>query len=457
MKKVGLKIIIVGAGKVGRTLAVRLTDEGHDIIMIDKAEERLEDLQKNTDCMTLQGSGSSHDTLEEAGLAEADLFIAVTDSDELNLLCCTIAKQFNPGLSTIARVRDPDYGNEIPYLRNKLGIDMIINPEFEAAVEAARLLLLPAAISINTFAHGSAELIKIKLPEDNMLDGKDIAYLGKNITNNLVIVGVERGDEVTIPNGSFVLKGGDVISFVSSRKVCLQFLKAIGFNTRAVHDTMIIGGGKSAFYLADQLIRSGIDVRIIEKSEDRCEYLSTVLPKANILNGDGIDVDFLEEAGIADVESLVALTGIDEENIMLTLHAKRVSNAKVVTKINRIAFTQVISSLNLGSVIYPKYITAETIISYVRAKQASIGSNVEVMYQLLDGNAEAIEFKVKEESSVTGIPLKDLNIKSDVIISFISHNGKLIIPTGNDVISEGDNVMIVTTQKGFTELQDIMR
>ncbi|MCR4688443.1 MAG: Trk system potassium transporter TrkA [Saccharofermentans sp.] len=457
MNKVGLKIVIVGCGKVGRTLTVRLTDEGHNIVMIDKSEERLEDMQKNADCMILQGSGSSHETLEEAGVSEADLFIAVTDSDELNLLCCTIAKQFNGNISTIARVRDPDYGNEIPYLRSRLGIDMIINPEFEAAVEAARLLFLPAAISINTFAHGSAELIKIKLPMDNMLDGKDIAYLGKHITNNLVIVGVERDGEVFIPNGSFVLKGGDIISFVSSRKVCLQFLKSIGFNTKAVRDTLIIGGGKSAFYLADQLLKSGISVRIIEKDARRCEYLSTVLPKATILNGDGIDATFLEEAGIADTDSLVALTGIDEENIMLTLHAKNVSHAKVVTKINRITFTKVINSLNLGSVIYPKYITAETIITYVRAKQASIGSNVEVMYQLLDGNAEAVEFKVKEESSVVGVALKDLAIKNNVIVSFISHNGKLIIPTGNDKISVGDNVMIVTTQKGFTELQDILR
>ncbi len=457
MNRSGLTIIIVGAGKVGCTLAVRLTDEGHNIIMIDKSEDRLNDLQKNTDCMILHGSGSSHETLEEAGIADTDLFIAVTDSDELNLLCCTIAKQFNSNIATIARVRDPDYGNEIPYLRSRLAIDMIINPEFEAAACAARLLFLPAAISINTFAHGSAELVRIRLPEDNMLDGKDIAYIGKNITNNMVFVGVERGEEVFIPNGSFVLKGGDVISFVSSRKVCLGFLKAIGYNTKSVRDTLIIGGGKSAFYLADQLIKSGISVKIIEKDPKRCEYLSTMLPKATILNGDGIDSNFLEEAGIEDTDSFVALTGIDEENIMLTLHARNVSNAKVVTKINRITFTQVINSLNLGSVIYPKYITAETIISYVRARQASIGSNVEVMYLLLDGNAEAIEFKVKEESSVTGVPLKDLNIKNNVIISFISHNGKLIIPTGNDVISVGDNVMIVTTQKGFTELQDIMR
>jgi len=457
MNKAGFRIIVVGAGKVGKTITRRLTDEGHNLVVIDRSESKLEELSNQCDCMLLTGSGASHQTLEEAGITESDLMIAVTDSDELNLLCCTIAKQFNPDISTIARVRNPDYGNEIPYLMNRLAIDRIINPEFEAAVDAARLLFLPAAISINSFAHGTAEIVKIEIPEGSILDEKSIAYLGKNITNDLVIVGVERDGELTIPNGDFVLKSGDVISFVSSRKVCIQFLQKIGFNSRSVHNTMIIGGGKSAYYLADQLLKSGIYVKIIEKSYARCEELSVLLPKAMIIHGDGTESGVLEEAGIATTDALVALTGIDEENIMLTLHAKQVSKAKVVTKINRITFTKVINNLNLGSVIYPKYITAENIITYVRAKQASIGSNVETMYQLQDGQAEAIEFKVKDTPSINGIPLKDLKLKPGVIVSFIIHDGQLIIPTGTDCISEGDNVMIVTSHKGFTDLTDILR
>ena len=457
MSKHGFRIIVVGAGKVGKTITRRLTDEGHNLVVIDRSESKLEELSNQCDCMLLTGSGASHQTLEEAGITDSDLMIAVTDSDELNLLCCTIAKQFNPDISTIARVRNPDYGNEIPYLMNRLAIDRIINPEFEAAVEAARLLYLPAAISINSFAHGSAELVKIRIPEGSIIDDKSIAYLGKNITNDLVIVGVERDGELTIPNGDFVLKSGDVISFVSSRKVCIQFLKRIGFNSRSVHNTMIIGGGKSAYYLADQLLKSGIYVKIIEKSHARCEELSVLLPKAMVIHGDGTETGVLEEAGIATTDALVALTGIDEENIMLTLHAKQVSKAKVVTKINRITFTKVINNLNLGSVIYPKYITAENIITYVRAKQASIGSNVETMYQLQDGQAEAIEFKVKDTPSINGIPLKDLKLRPGVIVSFIIHDGQLIIPTGTDCISEGDNVMIVTSHKGFTDLTDILR
>ena len=457
MSKHGFRIIVVGAGKVGKTITRRLTDEGHNLVVIDRSESKLEELSNQCDCMLLTGSGASHQTLEEAGITDSDLLIAVTDSDELNLLCCTIAKQFNPDISTIARVRNPDYGNEIPYLMNRLAIDRIINPEFEAAVDAARLLFLPAAISINSFAHGTAEIVKIEIPEGSILDEKSIAYLGKNITNDLVIVGVERNGELTIPNGDFVLKSGDVISFVSSRKVCIQFLKKIGFNSRSVHNTMIIGGGKSAYYLADQLLKSGIYVKIIEKSHARCEELSVLLPKAMVIHGDGTESGVLEEAGIATTDALVALTGIDEENIMLTLHAKQVSKAKVVTKINRITFTKVINNLNLGSVIYPKYITAENIITYVRAKQASIGSNVETMYQLQDGQAEAVEFNVKDTPSINGIPLKDLKLRPGVIVSFIIHDGQLIIPTGTDCISEGDNVMIVTSHKGFTDLTDILR
>ena len=360
MGKKGLKIIVVGAGKVGDTLVNRLAEEGHDLVIIDKNVDRLTELANLCDCMGIIGNGASHEVLEEAGIATADLFISVTESDELNLLCCTIAKQFNKNLATIARVRNPDYGKEIPYLRSKLSLEMIINPEYEAAVEAARILFLPAAISINSFAHGSAELVKIKIPEGNVLDGKTIAYLGSNYTNDLVIVGVERGDEVTIPNGSFELSAGDIISFVATRKVCHSFLKSIGFKTNSVRSTIIIGGGKSAYYLADQLIKTGIDVKLIEKDPERCEELSDLLPKATIINGDGINESLLEETGIRDVDSVVALTGIDEENIMLTLFARQISrDIKSVTKINKISFTDVINRLDLGSVIYPKLITSE--------------------------------------------------------------------------------------------------
>ena len=458
MAKKGLKVIVVGAGKVGDTLVNRLADEGHNLVIIDKNAERFSQLADQCDCMCITGSGASHEVLQEAGASSADLFISVTESDELNLLCCTIARQFNNKLSTIARVRNPEYVSDVNYLRSRLGIEMIINPEYEAAVEAARILFLPAALSINSFAHGSAEIVKIKIPEGNILDGKTVAYLGSNITNGILIVGVERGDEVTIPNGAFELSAGDIISFVATRKECHSFLKSIGFKTNSVRSTIMIGGGKSAFYLADQLIKTGIDVKIIEKDVKRCDELSELLPKATIINGDGINEALLEETGIRDVDSVVAMTGIDEENIMLALFARQISKGiKSVTKINKISFTDVINRLDLGSVIYPKQITAEAIITYARAKQASIGSNVEVMYHLFDERAEAIEFKVMEKSAATGIQLKDLKLRANTLLAFINRSGKIIIPTGSDSIEVGDSVMIVTKNKGYTALTDILR
>ena len=457
MAKKGLRIIVVGAGKVGDTLVNRLADEGHNLVIIDKNEERLTQLANLCDCMCITGSGASHEVLMEAGISETDLFIAVTESDELNLLCCTIAKQFNNRLSTIARVRNPDYISDVSYLRSKLGIEMIINPEYEAAVEISRLLSLPAAISVNSFAHGQAELVKIQIPEGNILDGNTIAYLGQNITNDILITGVERGSDFTIPNGGFELKSGDIISYICTRKTNFNFLKLIGYNTRSVKTALIVGGGTCAYYLSDMLIKTGIDVTLVERDTTRCEELSQLLPRATVLKGDGTSEAILDEAGIKDVDCVIALTGLDEENIMLALHTKAVSTAKAITKINKITFTEAIESLNLGSVIYPKYITAERIISSARSRQSKIGSNLEVMYSLFGDRAEACEFKVKEASRVTGTLLKDLPLKPGLIISFIGRDGKIIIPTGSDQINIGDNVMIVTMNKGFTELSDILK
>ena len=360
--KKGLRIIIVGCGKVGITLTEQLAKEGHDITLIDKNAQKLQATAGMYDVMGVVGNGASYSVQEEAGIASANLIIAVTDSDELNLLCCTIAKRVG-NCAAIARVRTPDYSQEAGYLRERLGLAMIINPELETAKEAARILYMPTALEVNSFAHGQAELVKFKIPKCNCLDGMTIAALGKEMNVPYVICVIERGGYVHIPTGRFVMHADDTISFVASRKSTKIFLEHIGFKTNQVKDTMIIGGGSAAYYLADQLIRSGISVKIIENSRERCEELSILLPKAVIINGDGTDEELLKEEGITEVESFVPLTGIDEENIMLTLHAKQVSNAKVITKINRITFKNVINSLDLGSVIYPKYITSEAIIA----------------------------------------------------------------------------------------------
>lgn len=454
--KQGLHIIIVGCGKVGVNLIEQLSKEGHDITVVDKDARKVQALTNIYDVMGVVGNGASYNTQMDAGIEDADLLIAVADSDELNLLCCTVAKRVG-NCAAIARVRTPDYSKEVGYLREKLGLAMIINPELEAAKEAARILYLPTALEVNSFAHGQAELIKFKIPQGNPLDGITVAYLGKHISNNILICAVEREGVIHIPSGNFTMERGDVISFVATRKDGKSFLESIGFKTNQVKNTMIIGGGKAAYYLANQLLHMGVSVKIIESNKERCEELSILLPKAIIINGDGTNEELLKEEGIEYVESFVALTGIDEENILLTLHARQVSNAKVITKINRITFKDVISRLDLGSVVYPKYITSEAIIAYVRAKKNSMDSNIETLYHMFDYQVEAIEFRVDEESEVTNIPLEGLALKNNLLISFINRNGSIIIPSGQDCIMVGDTVMIVTTHTGFNDIRDILK
>ena len=453
---VGLKIIVVGCGKVGSTLVEQLVMEGHDVTVIDTNISKIEELTNLYDIMGVEGNGASYSVQMEAGIESTDLLIAVTGSDELNLLCCTIAKQVGD-CAAIARVRTPDYSQESGYLREKLGLAMIINPEMEAALEMARILYLPTALEVSTFAHGQAELIQFKIPEGNILDGITLAQLSSKVPDKVLVCAVERGGKVEIPSGVSEIRAGDVISFVAPRVTIKNFMQNISVKNTKVKNTMIIGGGKAAYYLASRLLYMGISVKIIEQNRKRCEELSILLPKAIIINGDGTDAELLKEEGIETVESFVPLTGMDEENIMLTLHARRLSGAKVITKINRLAFKDVIAELNLGSVIYPRLITSESIIAYVRAKRASMDSNLETLYHLFDGRVEALEFSIDEESKVTGIPLMKLKLKEQVLVAFINRNGRIILPSGQDSIQVGDTVMIVTTHHGFDEIEDILR
>lgn len=452
----GLNIIIVGCGKVGATIIEKLSKEGHDITIVDKDADKIDAITNSYDIMGVTGNGASYSILIEAGIENADLIIAVTESDELNLLCCTIATQVGR-CAAIARVRTPDYSVEANYLREKLGLAMIINPELEAAREAARILYMPSALEVNTYAHGQAEFIKLQIPEGNILDGKSIATIGKRISNGILISIVERDGEVYIPSGGFNLKSGDTISFISTKKVARDFLTKIGMYSKKVKNTLIIGGGKATYYLAKQLLEVGIEVRIVERDRARCEELSILLPKAIIINGDGTDEDLLRQVGIEDMQSFVPLTGIDEENIMLTLYAKNVSDAKAITKINKIEFKDVINNLELGSVIYPRHVTTEAIIAYVRAKKASKDSNIETLYHMYDSRVESIEFLVKEKSEVTNIPLMDMKLKDNMLIAFINRNGKIIIPSGTDEIHVGDTICVVTTHTGFRDIHDILK
>lgn len=456
-KKKGLNIIIVGCGKVGVSLVEQLAKEGHAITIIDKNPTKVQEITNLYDIMGLAGNGASYSVQMEAGIESADLIIAVTNSDELNLLCCTVATQV-ANCAAIARVRTPDYSQESNYLREKLGLAMIMNPELESAREAARILYLPTALEVNSFAHGQAELIKFKIPDGNILDGLSIYNLDQKLPIKILICAIERNGEVIIPNGNLTLTKGDLISVVAPRWKVKAFMTAIGMKNYRIKNCLIVGGGNFAYYLAKQLIHMNIMVKIIELDRERCEELSILLPEAIIINGDGTDQELLKEEGIVSVDSFVPLTGIDEENILLSLYAKQVSTTKVITKIDRANFKEIVSGMDLGSLIYPKYVASEAIIAYVRAKTNSMNSNeIETLYNMFDSRVEAIEFRINEASNVTGVPLKDLKLKDKLLISFINRNGNIIIPSGQDSIQPGDTVMIVTAHKGFHDIQDILR
>lgn len=457
VKKTGLKIIIVGGGKVGATLVERLSRENHSITLIDKDQKILENITGAYDVMGVVGNGASFSVQQEAGIDNADLLIAVTDADELNLLCCTIARR-SAHCETIARIRTPEYSQEAGYLIDQLGLAMVINPEYEAASEVARVLYLPTALEIDTFAHGQAEMVKIKIPRGNQMCGHTIADITRGSSAKFLICAVERGGDVFIPSGMFVLHEGDKISFIATRKNAKEFLSSVGFPTNQVKDTMIVGGGKAGYYLAKQLLNMGIKVKLIEADKEKALKLSEELQGAIIINGDGTDEELLKEEGIEYTESFVPLTGIDEENVMLTMYAKQVSNAKCITKVTRTTFKSVIESLDLGSVIYPRFITSEAIIAYVRAKKESMGNNnIQTLYHLFDQKAEAIEFNISKESAVTGVELRDIKLKDNLLIALINRNGEIIIPNGTDKLMVGDSVVVVTAHSGFDSIVDVLK
>ena len=451
-----MNIIVVGCGKVGSTITEQLLREGHDIAVVDIDPRVVEELTNTLDVLGVIGNGASHDVLQEAGLDSADLLIAVTDSDELNLLCCLVAKKAG-GCSTIARVRNPVYNNEIGLIKEELGLSLVINPEYAAAMEIARVLKVPSAIKVETFAKGRVELFKVRLTEESVLNGLSLAEFSSRIKAPVLICAVERDEEVIIPGGSFVMQKGDTVSVIASSEAARTFFSRAGLDKlRSVKNTMIVGGGKIAFYLAQELERSGIKVKIIEKDPARCEELSERLHSATIICGDATDRMLLIEEGLETVDSFVTLTGIDEENIFLSLYARHCSKAKLVTKVNRITFDEIIDKFDLDTIIHPRNITADRIVTYVRAMQNSIGSNVEAMHYIIEGRVEALEFVVRSDSQVTGVPLSQLRTRDNVLIACISRRGEIIIPNGQSTIKVGDTVIVVTTRQGVGDFLDLL-
>ena len=450
-----MKVIIVGCGKVGTTLAEQLNRENHDITLIDCDSEALQSISDSTDVMSVTGNGAVYQVQMEAGIKEADLLIATTNSDELNMLCCLIAKKAG-NCHTIARIRNPEYSAEINYIREELNLSLAINPELAAAREIARLLRFPNAIKIELFAKGRIELLKFMIPKDSILDRMKVMDVVSRLKSNVLICAVERGDDVVIPDGNFEMRGGDKISFIAPHADCADFFRKAGIENNTVNSAMFVGGGKLTVYLAKALADTKIKIKIIEQDEERCRILSELLPHAMIIHGDGSDQKLLLEEGIRQTEAFASLTGFDEENILLSLYAASQSRAKLITKVNKIAFENVINALNLGSVIYPKMLTADIILQYVRAMQNSMGSNIETLYKIVADKAEALEFRVRGDSPVLGIPLEKLRTRNNLLVACINRNGRIIMPRGKDTLEAGDTVIIVTTHTGLNDLKDIL-
>lgn len=450
-----MKIIIVGCGKVGTALARSLSQEDNNICIVDIKSDVVHQLCTENDIMGMVGNGASYSVLKEAGIETADLLIAVTEHDELNLLCCVIARKASK-CQTIARVRNPMYSQEKRFLQRELGLSMIINPEQTAATEIASVLGFPSALGIDSFAGGKVEMIRFRIPADSKLNDMQLRDVNAMIKCDFLICAVDRNGQVEIPGGNFALKSGDVVSLVTSRKSAKFFFEKIDMNTNRAKNTMIVGGGKITLYLAKMLDNLGIAVKIIEKNPERCRELSEQLPNAVIINGDGSDEAFLCEERLDTMDSFVALTNLDEENILLALLAKKKVSRKVVTKINREQLNEVIHNLELDSVVYPKLLTAQKILRYSRATRNSIGSNVKTLYRLYDDKAEAMEFSITENSKITGIALRQMKLKKGLLIAAITRNDKLIIPDGQTEILPGDSMIVVTTHLGLKDAQDIL-
>ena len=401
-----MKIIIVGCGKVGTTIAEELYHEGHDITVIDQNAATVQTITENIDVMGLTGNGAVYQVQIEAGIQDADLLIATTNSDELNMLC--------------------------------------------------RLIKFPSAIKIDTFAKGRVEIMKFRIPEMSILHNMKVYEVTPRTRCDVLICAVERGDDVIIPNGSFELQSGDKVSFVASPNESMKFFHAVGIENNSAKSVLLAGGGKITYYLAKMLEDTPIKMTIIERDLKRCEFLSAEIARAMVIHGDASNQQLLLEEGIRHVEAFAALTGFDEENIMLSLYAGRESKAKLITKVNRIAFENVIDSMNLGSVIYPKLITADLILQYVRAMQNSLGSNVETLYKIVANRAEALEFRVGNDAPMIGIPLEKLSLKKNLLVACINRNGRILTPRGKDTIEVGDTVIIVTTNTGLNDLKDIL-
>lgn len=451
-----MNIIIVGCGMVGTNLVKQLSEEDNNITVIDLDPENISSISTKYDVTGIVGNGATHRVQHEAGISNADLLISVTGSDELNLLCCLIAKK-ESNCHTIARVETPEYRGEAQYLKDELGLAMVINPEFVAAEEISRLLLFPSAIKIETFGKGKVELMKFVIPETCKLAGMSVKEVVSKMKCDVIICTIERDNEAYIANGDFVFKEKDIISIVASHENAIQFIKKAGFKTHSVKNVMIAGGGEIAHYLCEMLPAAGMNVKVIEKSRHRCNDLCSEFGKVPIIHADPSNTDALLEEGIKDTDAFVSNLDVDEENIMLSLSMKNSVNGKIITKITRPNFDALAVNLGLDTTVNPKTITSDMIVSYARATKNTLGSNVETLYNFIPEKASASEFIVKENSPISGKPISQLKFKKNILIASILRGKEVILPRGGDVIEPGDRVIIVSEFMPLHDISDILK
>lgn len=450
-----MKIIIIGDGKIGYSLAEHLSQENNDITIIDKNSDALLKASENLDVMCIRGNGVSTKILLEAGVNESDLLIAATNSDEMNMVCCLTAKKLGVN-HTIARIRDPEYANELSLLKADLGLDMVINPEQAAAGEIARLLRFPPAANVEVFAKGQVEMVELKVTSAMSVVGMNLKEISNKISSSILIGAVLRSGEVIIPNGEFKFRENDTIYVVGQPTRVFNFCKRIGIYIHKVKNVMILGGGRVAYYLAKHLAEAEIKVKIIELDRRRCVELTELLPQTLIICGDGSDDTLLHSENIKDMGAFVAITGRDEDNLISALSAKQYGVPKVVAKINRITNLSIINNIGIDSVVSPKLITTNHILRYVRGLKNAMGNPVNALYRIIEDQVEALEFNAGISTNFLNIPLKELKFMDGILVAVIVRKNNIIIPHGKDMIKLGDSIILIAKNKKISDLNDII-
>ncbi len=451
-----MRIIVVGCGKIGNTIVGSLVNEGHDVVAIDDDPDIIASVTNTYDAMGVCGNGADCETLGEAEVEKAELFVSVTGSDELNMLSCFIAKRMG-AKHTIARIRNPEFNDSsLGFLCQQLDLSVSINPELLAAQELFNILKFPSAVNVETFSGQSFEIVELRLKEDSPLVGMKLMELRKRYQAKFLICAVQREDAVYIPDGNFELKSGDKIGLTASPMEIQKLLKMLGILQKKARDIMILGASRIAYYLAKMMVAEGNSVKIIEKDRERCEEFCNILPGAVIICGDGAHPELLLEEGLATTDAFVALTGTDEENILLSFFANAQKVPKVISKINRSELSSMAENLGLDSMVSPQKTISDVLTRYARALQNSLGSNVETLYKIMDGKAEALEFNVQPDFRFLEVPLKEMKLKTNILVAGIIRGHKTIIPAGDDVIRSGDKVIVLSTEHRLQDLADIM-